>query len=132
MYGIDTNVLLRYLLQDDEIQSPIATNFITQVCSSSEPAFINNLVLAECVWVLQAGYGYSKGEIVEVLRILAGAKEVTFEDENVVTIAIGNYQRGSADFADYLLAQTNQIHSCTDTVTFDKKASKSPQFSLLM
>lgn len=70
--------------------------------------------------------------IVDILRAIAVTKEIKFENSTQVVAAIGNYQRGTADFADYLIAQINQQYGCIYTATFDKKAGRSRLFHLLI
>jgi predicted nucleic-acid-binding protein len=69
MIGLDTNILLRYIVQDDPIQSGIATTFIETHCTAKTPGFVCNIVLVELVWVLEGGYGYDKNSIITVLKI---------------------------------------------------------------
>ena len=132
MIGLDTNVLVRYIVQDDPIQSGIATTFIETYCTAKTPAFICNIVLVELVWVLERGYGYDKKSIIAVLKQIVATTELKVEASGLVWQAILAYQDGNAGFADCLLVAINQQHACNTTFTFDKNAAKNAGFELLL
>jgi predicted nucleic-acid-binding protein len=131
MIGLDTNVLVRHLVQDDPSQSRKATQVITKQCTRDDPGFINRVVLCELVWVLESAYGYSKDTIVPVLEKLLRTSQLKIEDVQAAWTAFRMYQKGKADFADCLLGATNRIGGCEWTVTFDQSASKLEGFQLL-
>jgi predicted nucleic-acid-binding protein len=131
MIGIDTNVLVRHLVQDDPRQSRKATQVITKQCTRDDPGFINRIVLCELVWVLESAYGYSKDTVVAVLDKLLRTSQLKIEDAQSAWTAFRMYQKGKADFADCLLGATNRIAGCDSTVTFDRAASKLEGFQLL-
>jgi predicted nucleic-acid-binding protein len=131
MIGLDTNVLVRHLVQDDPGQSRKATQLITKQCTRDDPGFINRVVLCELVWVLESAYGYSKDTIVAVLDKLLRTSQLKIEDVQAAWTAFRMYQKGKADFADCLLGTTNRIGGCERTVTFDQPASKLQGFQLL-
>lgn len=131
MIGMDTNVLVRYIVQDDVEQSKIATRFIEKRISLSNPGFINQIVLCEFVWVLKRAYGYEKTIIFKVLEKILQTKEFVVDNADIVWIALREYQKGEADFSDYLIASYNQYSDCTHTVTFNQIASKAKYFKLL-
>ena len=131
MIGLDTNVLVRHLVQDEPSQSRKATQVITQQCTRDDPGFINRIVLCELVWVLESAYGYSKDTIVPVLERLLRTSQLKIEDVQAAWTAFRLYQKGKADFADCLLGATNQIGGCEWTATFDQPASKLEGFKLL-
>ncbi|PPD50125.1 MAG: PIN domain-containing protein [Methylobacter sp.] len=132
MIGLDTNVLVRYIVQDDPIQSGIATTFIETYCTAKTPAFICNIVLVELVWVLERGYGYDKKSIITVLKQISATTELKVETPALVWQAILGYQDGNAGFADCLLVAINRQHECDTTYTFDKNAAKNTGFKLLL
>ncbi|MCD2449351.1 PIN domain-containing protein [Methylicorpusculum oleiharenae] len=68
MIGLDTNVIVRYLVQDDEQQSKLATDLIEEQCSTETRLFINEITLCEIVWVLKRAYGYDKAVILDILQ----------------------------------------------------------------
>jgi len=121
MIGIDTNVLVRYLVQDDYEQSAQSTLLIEQECNLSSPGYLSNIVLCELVWVLTGAYKYDKNLVIEVMEQILVTAELLVENENVVRKAINDYKIGSADFSDYLIVNNNQQSGCTKTYTFDKK-----------
>ncbi len=121
MIGIDTNVLVRYLVQDDPAQSAKATDLIEQQCSLSSPGRISIIVLCELAWVLIGAYKYDKKLVVKVLEQLITTVEFSIENERVVSKAINNYKIGNADFSDYLIVNSNKQAGCVKTYTFDKK-----------
>jgi predicted nucleic-acid-binding protein len=131
MIGIDTNVLVRHLVQDDPGQSRKATQLITNQCTRDDPGFINRIVLCELVWVLESAYGYPKDTIVVVLDKLMRTSQLKIEDAQAAWTAFRMYQKGKADYADCLLGATNRLGGCEETVTFDHPASKLEGFQLL-
>lgn len=131
MIGLDTNVLVRYLVQDDPGQSRKATQVIATRCTRDDPGFINRIVLCELVWVLESAYGYSKETIVAVLEKLLRTSQLKIEDTQSAWTSFRMYQKGKADFADCLLGATNRLGGCNETVTFDRAASKLEDFQLL-
>jgi len=131
MIGLDTNVLVRYLVQDDPGQSRKAAQVIATRCTRDDPGFINRIVLCELVWVLESAYGYSKETIVVVLEKLLRTSQLKIEDTQSAWTSFRMYQKGKADFADCLLGATNRLGGCNETVTFDRAASKLEDFQLL-
>ncbi len=128
MTGIDTNVLVRYVTQDDPIQSPIATRWIESQCTSKHPGWINRIVLCEMVWVLIRGYHYEKKDVIRLLERLIETEALVVESGDEVRNALSDYSQGNADFSDYLIAQTNISKKVRKTVTFDTKASHQPNW----
>jgi predicted nucleic-acid-binding protein len=124
MIGLDTNVLVRYLVQDDPGQSRKAIQVITKQCTRDDPGFINRIALCELVWVLESAYGYSKDTIVAVLEKLLRTSQLKIEDLPAAWTAFRVYQKGKADFADCLMGTTNRLEGCETTVTLDRAASK--------
>jgi predicted nucleic-acid-binding protein len=123
MIGVDTNVLIRYIVQDDQEQSKIASRFIERRISSSNPGYINHIVLCEVVWVLRKAYHYEKTIIMKVLERVLQTKEFIVENSEVAWIALKEYEKGGADFSDYLIAVSNRFAECGFTVTLDKTAA---------
>ena len=128
MLGIDTNVLVRFLVQDDEGQFEKARKLIKREVAAGRKVFINQLVLMETEWVLRSRYAVPKSQIIETLSGLLEAINVQLEDEPVVEEALFNWKEATADFADCLIGAKNRRMGCTTTATFDSKASKLPGF----
>jgi predicted nucleic-acid-binding protein len=129
--ALDTNVLLRYLLDDDPPQSAAARHLIDELCSTREPAFVHEIVLAEIVWVLRRRPVGTRRDIVHTLRKLLDHASLAFSDEAAFAAAIDAYEDGPADFAEYLVAASARARGAVPTFTFDEDAAKSPAFSLL-
>ena len=131
MTGVDTNVLVRYLVQDEPVQAKAATHLIEDECSRENPGFLNHLVLCETVWVLDGCYNQSKEVLIRTVEQLLRVAELRIESSHVVWKALEDYREGQADFADYLLSRINEAQGCSTTVTFDRAAGKSSGFTLL-
>lgn len=131
MIGLDTNVLLRYILQDDPAQSALATELIESF-KQSDPGFVSILSLTELYWVMDHTLKYLKREILEVLRLLLSTESLLFEEEGLVTKALMSYATGNADFDDCLIAGCSSASGCDFVFTFDKSAAKSGVMKLLI
>jgi predicted nucleic-acid-binding protein len=128
MLGIDTNVLVRFLVQDDELQFEKVRKLIKREVAAGRKVYINHLVLMETEWVLRSRYTVSKDQIIAAISGLLEAIDVQFEDEPVIEEALFNWKEATADFADCLIGAKNRRMGCTATATFDSKASKIPGF----
>jgi len=131
LIGIDTNVLIRYIVQDDPEQSKKAVQFIEENCGKNVPGFINSIVSCEIVWVLKRAYGYNKELIIMVLKQILITTELEVENSDCALLALRDYEKGHADFADYFIAEINREKGCESTVTFDQKTSDCRQFTIL-
>ena len=123
MIGLDTNVLVRYVAQDDQKQSAVASELIESLTASS-PGFIALVSVVELVWVLQSSYQSSKSEIIVVLETLLRTRELTLENAETVWQALRRFSESNADFADCLIERSANAAGCDHTVTFDNKAAK--------
>lgn len=130
MIAIDTNILVRYITQDDEPQSKSAENLLSKYDRKSQSIFINNIVLCELVWVLERGYKYSKEQIAATIRVILSTAVFAFEHHNILWMALEDYDHNKADFADCLIAQLNKSQGFHQTFTFDKSATKHNLFTL--
>ena len=124
MIGIDTNVLVRYLVADDSAQARKSEKFIRQECSADNPGYINRIVLCELVWVLTDDYRYQRNQIGDVLEMLLRTEELSVESLNAAWAALRLYRQGNCDFADAFLGRTNIDAGCRATATFDRKAAR--------
>jgi len=129
--GLDTNVLARYITQDDPAQSAQAAKLIERRFDRDHPAHIHMLVLCELVWVLSSAYGFDRSQIVRVLRQILLTDCFRVHDHAVAWEAMIDYSRGNADYADYVIGRGNRECGVETTLTFDKKAAASPHFTLL-
>lgn len=128
MLGIDTNVLVRFLVQDDEAQFDKARKLIKREVAAGSGAFMNQLVLLETEWVLRSRYSLPKNLIIEAISGLLEASDVRFEDEPAIEEALFIWKKSAADFADCLVGVKNRRLGCRATASFDVKASKLPGF----
>lgn len=131
MIGIDTNVLVRYLTEDDETQSVKAIELIDKYTGTNGAIFINNIVVCELIWVLERGYKYSKEEVITVLKSILTTVEFCFEDHKILWVSATEYAVSAGDFADILIGQLNSQNDCTQTFTFEKKASGLSMFTIM-
>ena len=131
MKGLDTNVLVRYLVQDDRRQATAATAFIETQCTNEAPCFIGQIVLCELAWVLESNYQQSREEIASIIEQLLQVGQLQVMEPEVAWRALDDYKKSNADFPDHLMARVNETQGCDSTLTFDKKASKQPLFQLL-
>lgn len=124
MLGIDTNVLVRYLVRDDEAQFEKARKLIKREVTAGRRVFVNQLVLMETEWVLRSRYAVPKNQIIEAISGLLNATDVQFEDEPAIEEALFIWKDSIADFADCLIGAKNRRLGCRATATFDAKASR--------
>lgn len=122
MIGLDTNVLVRYVLQDDPRQSPRA-NRLFESLSAEAPGFVSVVVMVELAWVLGAGYKIPRAQLAAVLETLLRGKELVIERAELVAQALKSYGSG-ADFADALIERLAAASGCGTTMTFDAGAVK--------
>jgi len=129
--GLDTNVLVRYLTQDDPTQSRKATSEIEGAADRGATLFVSNVVVCELAWVLEGAYGYSRGNIQEVLDLVLRTAQFEFENKEAVWLAFGDYSAGKADFSDYLVGRIGAQAGCGETLTFDRSLRDSGLFRIL-
>jgi predicted nucleic-acid-binding protein len=131
LIGLDTNVVIRFLTQDDQVQSPIATRFVSHL-SRENPGFVSSVVLAEITWVLSRAYKASRQDIAGAVEGLLRSAELIIENAEAAYRALGIYRAStSAEFADALIAQTAALAGASETVTFDRSASTALGMRLL-
>ncbi len=130
MKGIDTNVLLRILLQGDVRQSRLATDYVAKNCSAQRPCYINRAVLCELAWALKGLYRLDRALISSSLERMLSTIGFEIEDEAEVRRAVAAHRSGF-DFADALIAAVNARAGCVKTATFDAQAADLPQFELI-
>lgn len=131
MVGIDTNVLVRYLTQDEPKQSAIATRFIEGRLSADNPGFVSMVTLCEIAWVLAESYGADRKRIRDTVEGLLATKQLVIERAELVWKALRAWEGVPADFSDALIGQLAIAHGGEKTVTFDRTAARLPGFELL-
>jgi predicted nucleic-acid-binding protein len=124
MLGVDTNVLVRFLVRDDEAQFEKARKLIKREVAAGRCVFVNQLVLLETEWVLRSRFSLPKNRIVEAISGLLDAADVQFEDEPAVEEALFTWKDSTADFADCLIGARNRRLGCRATASFDANATK--------
>jgi predicted nucleic-acid-binding protein len=129
--GLDTNVLVRYLAQDDPTQSPIATDLIERRLSAGNPGFVSVIAMAETAWVLERAYGVEPPDVAAAIERILQADVLVVESEQQVFTAMVALKDGRASFADALIGALGVRAGCERTVTFDRKAIRLEEFSEL-
>lgn len=131
MIGLDTNVLVRYLTQDDPIQSPKATELIERRLTESKPGFVSLVVMVETVWVLDRAYGLAAQDIAAAIERMLQVDVLVVDKEQDVFAAMVALKLGRGSFADALIAELGTRAGCLHTLTFDTRAVRLPAFKLL-
>jgi len=123
MIGLDTNVLVRYIAQDDPAQSPPATRLIESL-TAENPGYVGLVALVELVWVLAGCYASSRDEVCNVLETLLHTREIVVDQADTVWKALRLFKEGKADFADCLIERSANAAGCAYTASFDRAAVK--------
>jgi predicted nucleic-acid-binding protein len=129
--GIDTNVLVRYLTQDDAAQARRVDALIAGAEENRERLHIDDIVLCELVWVLRGAYRLSKPTVLAAIDKIISTSLFSFDDRELLRVALEDYREGRGDFADYIIGRRNIRNGCEHSVTFDRSLSGSATFSLL-
>ncbi len=132
MIGIGTNVIVRYIVQDDPSQAKAAAKLIEQSCSKDNPGYINHIVLCEIVRVLRRNYKLDKQGICQVIEQIMRTDRILIEDIQLVWKALEAFRETKADFADCLLGQRNLRAGCEYTATLDDAASVTRRYKHLL
>jgi predicted nucleic-acid-binding protein len=131
MIGLDTNILIRYLTQDDPVQSAKATDILERRLTPKNPGFVSVVAMVETVWVLDRAYGLTAQEIATAVERLLQVEVLTIENEQEVFTSMVALKQGNGSFADALIAELGSRVGCTRTLTFDQKALRLPSFELM-
>jgi predicted nucleic-acid-binding protein len=130
MTGLDTNVLVRYIMQDDPKQSAKATKLVESL-TGEEPGFVTLVSVVELVWVLSSSYALTREQLVKALDALLRAKQLVVDQADQVVRAVRVFATSSADFADCLIERTASNAGCANTMTFDVAAAKTAGMTLI-
>ena len=130
MIAVDTNVLVRFLVLDDPGQGAAARKLLA-ACTEEAPAFVAREVLLELVWVLERAYRFPRGKIADALDGLLAAEEMIVENLDSTALALERYRNDGADFADQMIAGAAMSVGCTQLHTFDKRAARYPEITLI-
>jgi predicted nucleic-acid-binding protein len=130
MIGLDTNILVRYVTQDDPVQSAKAIEVIERRLTEEIPGFVSIVAMVETVWVLDRAYGLTPQEIAAVVERMLQTDVLVIENEQEVFTAMIALKEGLGSFADCVIAALGAKAGCSSTVTFDHKALRLPGFRL--
>ncbi|HUU01462.1 MAG TPA: type II toxin-antitoxin system VapC family toxin [Myxococcota bacterium] len=128
MIALDTNVLVRFLVEDHEAQSKAAKRLIKKVTAADDLVFVADIVMVETVWVLSRSYGFSKSEIVKAMHLLLSARNLKWESTDRIARVLDAFEKGRGGFADYLVRQMGRENGCRTVATFDSKLLKEEGF----
>lgn len=131
MIGLDTNVLLRAVTQDDPVRTPLARTLIGKL-DESMPGYVNPVVLAEFAWTLRTRYKYERNFVVDAVEALMQSSAFVVSDRDAVNAALSRSRSDGLHFADALIGELNRIAGCRTTLTFDKPASKRTAFTQIV
>lgn len=132
MTALDTNVMVRYLVQDDPAQGRKAAEFIEAAELAGEPILIGNIVLCEVVWILDSAYGYGRNEITTAIDQILQTGVFRFERKDIVRAALNEYRDSrKLDLADCLIGRVHEALGSTTTVTFDRSLRGLDAFRML-
>ena len=130
MIALDTNVLVRFVAQDDPDQGRLVTELF-QGLTAEDPAFICRETVLELVWVLGETYGYSRSDIARVLEMLLASRELEVENSDALGAIVGLYEARGFDFADLMIRQISHARRAASLVTFDRRAAQLDGVDLL-
>jgi len=128
MIGLDTNVILRYLLQDDPTQTRQVNQIFESQLSESKPGFINLATVLEVVWVLRSLLKQTPAQIAKQIESLLTSDSLEVQNEQQVFEAAFALKRGTGEFEDALIGALNSWSGCSHTLTFDRGAARLPYF----
>jgi predicted nucleic-acid-binding protein len=128
MIALDTNVLVRFLVDDDKAQSARAARFVARAIATDEPLFVSDVVMCETVWVLVVAYQVPRGEIGETFGRLLMAAHLRYDDADRLSRALDAFLTGKGDFADYLIREEARGAGCDQVATFDRVLLKERAF----
>ena len=124
MIGLDTNVLLRYLAQDDPTHSPRATEIVERSLTVQEPGFVSLVSILEVVWVLKSLFKCSRQQIANDIEMLLAADTLEVQNEQEVYYAVVSLRNGIGTFEDALIGALGVWRGCSATLTFDEDAAR--------
>lgn len=136
MIGLDTNILLRFLSDDDIDQRDRARAFLAENCTAGRPGYVNLVVLAELVWVLDRSYNYPTAAVARTVLQLIEAEELIVQQADVVRQACLSYLARPAEaaqvgLADQILHALNRAAGCAATATMDRRFAREPGVQLI-
>ena len=130
MIALDTNVLIRFLTNDDKHQAEVARMLLSDL-SADNPGFISREVTLELTWVLNRAYGYSSDKIANVLEYLIATRGIKFETDDDIFDAIYRFRKRGVEFADLMIVAAAKRQGAQPLYTFDEKLAKIDGVELL-
>lgn len=127
MIAIDTNVLVRLIVEDDDIQAHKALKLLQQ----HNEVFISTVVICETAWVLESCYDIKKNKLIEVFENILRVEQFDVEYSESIWLALNEYKKINADFSDCVIGAIAKTKGHYPVATFDKKAAKSAFFKLI-
>jgi predicted nucleic-acid-binding protein len=122
MVGLDTNILIRFLVQDDPVQSAIVNRLIEEDLSAKNLGFVSIVTLVEISWVLESVYKQNKNDVLDIIHGLLITKELLIDRSDLAYLALKRCTKPKAEFSDSLIAVISEDSGCAQTFTFDKGA----------
>lgn len=119
MIALDTNVLVRFLVEDDPDQTQRAQKVLQRAVDTDTTCYVSEVVMCEIVWVLETCYKFRRNEITGVLERLIRARHLAFSSLDRLARALQSYRSGQGDFADYVIREHARTAGCESVVTFD-------------
>lgn len=129
MKGLDTNISVCYLVQDDAVQSPIAAHVLEETLTEENPGFVSLITIAELFWVLRSKYRWAEHRIMPALRLLLLSDVLLVQNQDQVFAAVSAVEKGLGTFEDALIGALGQWTGCDTTLTFDLKACRLDGFT---
>ena len=130
MIGLEANVVVRYIMQDDTRQSPLATRIVESL-SAEAPGFVPLVAIVELGWVLGSDYKLNRNQLVDAFEALLRTRELVVERGDIVWKALRLFRRANGDLADCLIACSAEAAGCAKTMTFDRGAAKRGGMTLI-
>ncbi len=124
MAALDTNVLVRFLVQDDPKQGLLARELIRSILAKGEPIYVPVTVMLELEWVLRSNFGFDKAQIILTLSSLLATSELSFESETAVEVAVELFRQHKADFSDCIHIALSHAGGMAPMWTFDRTTSR--------
>ncbi len=131
MIAVDTNVIVRFLVRDDDKQAEAVYRCLKRAERDRERLFVPLLVVLETIWVLESAYGRSRGQVLEAIEDMRRMAVFEFEQEKVLDRLLSDGWKCRADLADLLIAHSAMSGGCEAGITFDRSAAKFPFFTIL-
>ena len=129
MIALDTNILVRLLVKDDDAQTRKVVRLFRRLDGEGERAYVSDVVICEVVWVLRAAYGFSRSEVSVVLAKVLAARQLAFDSAERLARALHAYETGKGDLADYVIGEHATAAGCDVVVTFDKTLQRAAGFA---